>query len=401
MKILQLRAENVKRLGVVEITPNGNVVVIGGKNGAGKTSVLDSIWYALGGKAASPSDPIHHGKETAEVTVTLGNGEVQLQVIRKWTEKGSTLKVKTDEGAPLGSPQSVLDALYGTLTFDPLSFAGMKGADQVNALKELTGLDLEANEKERAAAFATRTEVGRDLRRAEANLAAAPLHEDVPEGEVSVSRLLDDRNDAQCVLDAFTTMEQRLRSANENVVKLRTALAHQEKEIREMEVALAREDRPDIQKYDERIKTAGVIAAMQRDNADYEALRVSFNELDMKHNDLTTVIDTLDAEKSEAIMQAKMPVPGLAFGNGVVLYQDVPFDQCSSAERLRVSVSIGLAMNPKLKVLLIRDGSLLDEDNLQMIATMAEKADAQVWIERVGDGEECSVVIEDGSVRGA
>ena len=33
------------------------------------------------------------------------------------------------------------------------------------------------------------------------------------------------------------------------------------------------------------------------------------------------------------------------------------------------------------------------------VADMAEKADGQVWLERVGDGDECSVIIEDGQVK--
>jgi hypothetical protein len=65
------------------------------------------------------------------------------------------------------------------------------------------------------------------------------------------------------------------------------------------------------------------------------------------------------------------------------------------------AVAMGLAANPRLKVLLVRDGSLLDEDSLRLVATMAAEADAQVWLERVGEGAECSVVIEEGHVRGA
>lgn len=42
MKIISLIAENVKRLVAVEIKPDGNMVVISGKNGAGKTSAADA-----------------------------------------------------------------------------------------------------------------------------------------------------------------------------------------------------------------------------------------------------------------------------------------------------------------------------------------------------------------------
>ena len=42
MKIIKLTAENVKRLKAIEITPEGNLVVIGGLNDQGKTSTLSN-----------------------------------------------------------------------------------------------------------------------------------------------------------------------------------------------------------------------------------------------------------------------------------------------------------------------------------------------------------------------
>ena len=53
LTILQLQASNVKRLRAVNIRPDGQVVVLGGKNGAGKSSVLDAITYALAGERAA------------------------------------------------------------------------------------------------------------------------------------------------------------------------------------------------------------------------------------------------------------------------------------------------------------------------------------------------------------
>jgi hypothetical protein len=59
---------------------------------------------------------------------------------------------------------------------------------------------------------------------------------------------------------------------------------------------------------------------------------------------------------------------------------------------------MGFALHPRLKILLIRDGSLLDENNLKTVAEMAQEHDGQVWIERVSKGAECSVIIENGLV---
>jgi hypothetical protein len=105
------------------------------------------------------------------------------------------------------------------------------------------------------------------------------------------------------------------------------------------------------------------------------------------------------SEKRKKITEAAYPIPGLMFDTaGGVVLNGIPFEQCSSAEQLRVSVAIGLALNPKLKVLLIRDGSLLDDDSLREIQAIAEKADAQIWMERVGVDGQTSVVIEDGKI---
>ena len=59
MKIIKFEAEHVKRIAVVEITPAGHVVEITGKNGQGKTSVLDSIWWALAGTRSHQPEPIN------------------------------------------------------------------------------------------------------------------------------------------------------------------------------------------------------------------------------------------------------------------------------------------------------------------------------------------------------
>jgi hypothetical protein len=80
------------------------------------------------------------------------------------------------------------------------------------------------------------------------------------------------------------------------------------------------------------------------------------------------------------------------------LYNGLPLNQAGSAEQLRVATAIGIAQNPKLKALLIRDGSLLDDDNLALIKQVASEFKAMLWIERVGKGKEATVVIEDGEI---
>ena len=121
--------------------------------------------------------------------------------------------------------------------------------------------------------------------------------------------------------------------------------------------------------------------------------------LETKVTALTQEIQAIDEAKAQALQDASFPVPGLSFDENSVLLNGIHFSQASQAEQLQVSVAMGFAMNPELKVLLVRDGSLLDDNSLQHLAEMAAEQDGQVWLERVGEGDGCAVVIEDGRLK--
>jgi DNA repair exonuclease SbcCD ATPase subunit len=131
MRIIRLSSSNVKRLVAVDIEPDGSLVIVGGRNGAGKSSVLDSIHMALGGKGAQPPEPIRKGERKAEVTIVLGqDGEPALKVVRTFTQNGAHLTVTDADGAKLKSPQGVINRLIGTIAFDPLAFTRLSAREQ-------------------------------------------------------------------------------------------------------------------------------------------------------------------------------------------------------------------------------------------------------------------------------
>ncbi len=136
-----------------------------------------------------------------------------------------------------------------------------------------------------------------------------------------------------------------------------------------------------------------------RANATYQRLSDERGAVSSSANSLTGEIEELRGRKADMLEQASFPVQGLSFDEEGVLYNGIPFEQASGAERLRVSTAIGIALQPELKVLLIRDGSLLDDKNLEMLRLMAEEHNAQIWLERVGDNDNASVIIEDGLIR--
>ena len=113
---------------------------------------------------------------------------------------------------------------------------------------------------------------------------------------------------------------------------------------------------------------------------------------------LTEGLEALDKTKADALAAALFPVDGLGFAETGVTYQGVPFSQASSAEQIRVSVAMAMAMNPELRVLRIKDGSLLDGDAMEALREQVAANDFQLWIERVGNADEGAVIIDDGEV---
>ena len=93
-----------------------------------------------------------------------------------------------------------------------------------------------------------------------------------------------------------------------------------------------------------------------------------------------------------------MPVAGLSFDEGEVLFGGIPFNQLATSEKIRIGAAIACALNPTLRVMIVKDGSLLDDDALAVLAGVARNKGMQVWIERVGSDRHTSVVIEDGCV---
>lgn len=399
LTIVQLVAENVKRLRAVDIEPTSNVVVIAGRNSQGKTSVLDSIAWALGGTRMADARPVRDGEDRAMIELDMGD----FTVTRTWAADGkSTLKVMSKEGAKYPSPQTFLDERLGALSFDPLAFSGKADKEQVADLLALVDLPFDPEDlaRQRLAIFDQRTEVNREVRRMEATVEGRPRPGRYLPEQVDINQLLDTHRQAQLVVALRQNVINDLANATSRVDELREQLAAAEVVRHESELAVSRlPDAPDMDDIDHQISQVEAINSAARATHDLHDMYVTLDEEKAAANDLTERLANIDKIKADALENATMPVPGLSFDDEGVTYQGIPFRQCSASERLRVSLGMAIAANPTIKVVRIVDGSLLDDDNMAVIAEMAERAGAQIWIERVGDGDGVGFVIEDGLIR--
>ena len=417
MHILKLESENIKRLKAVSITPQGNMVTIGGQNAQGKSSVLDSIAYALGGKRAVCDRPIREGQDRARVVCELDG----LIVTRTFTKSGGgTLTVSKSDGTRHTSPQRILDQLTGKLTFDPLEFCRMDPRAQLETLKALVGLDFTDMDRERQDLYDARTQVNRDIKKIKASLQDMPVHHDLPEEEITVSDLTaklksrQEHNRAnQAKRDELRSLEARISKGQEYVTDLEYQIDELQRKLSNAQAQLdhlqdsrdALQTEVDIltdqdeQEILDRMGNAQEINRKIQQERDRLRAHEEHGTLETRAQALTNEIQAIDQAKARALQEAHFPVDGLSFDDSGVLLNGLPFSQASQAEQLRVSVAMGFAQNPELKVLLVRDGSLLDENSLNLLAELARGHDGQVWIERVGEEDECAVVIEDGMVK--
>ncbi len=424
-KIVKLDIQNIMRIKAVHIEPDGNLVILGGRNAQGKTSVLDAISMAIGGMKLCPEVPIREGEDTAEISLTLGD----MEVTRKFSkgpngELRSSLSVKNAQGQPLSPPQKTLDDLIGRLAFDPLEFARMSPADARETLRELVGLDVEQLEDELGRVFRSRTEAGQEKRAAQAVVDELPVPGDEParvstEGISSEFKAAAERaKDFEKLKGAFSLGIARASDLVARHARLRQQaidIGRQLGEVEEQEQAeradidiTARSmdefELPDLDGIQKRLDSAMALNQgadeIRRARARYQekveqakCMAEAWKILDTDHNQIFHEIK----KRTEAV---EYPIPDLELRPEGVYYQGVPFEQGSRAERIKVSLAMGMALNDKLRILLIRDGSVLDADSMATIAELAEQHDFQFWIEmaRGYEGAAGAVIIDDGGV---
>lgn len=414
MRIVQLVAENIKKLRVVEITPTGDVVTISGKNGAGKSSILDAMFWALAGTKPIQSTPIRKGQNKARVKLDLG----ELVVERRFTEKGSVLSVESAKGARYTSPQGILDALLGSLTFDPLALVGQKPRDQFETLRRIVPLevDVDALDALSRGDFDRRTDINRDAKAARAQAEGITVPAELPVGPLNIAAKLERMTEAAQFNGDLEARKVRREQADADVVMKRDTAARLRQEARvlvdqaealDVEVATLANKLADAPALPEPVDVNALRAEIEEAqalNKQVEQRRIreqhqaTADELEEKARQLTDAIEARQKIKADAIAKAPMPVEGLGFGDGVVLFGGIPFDQASTAEQLRVSLAIAMAANPKLRVIRIKEGSLLDKDGQRLIAEMAQAHDYQLWVEQVDDSGRMGFYIEDGQV---
>jgi len=416
-RLISLQASNVKKLKAIAIKIDGAPIFkVSGRNEMGKSSVLDVVTMAIGGPRFFPKEPIRKGQDEAEMSLDFG----ALQLTRKiWRKEGtdalgSSLSLKFADGRRPKEKQTELDALRGsTIADDPIEFAHMDPKKRYNLLRGLVpGFDFDANAELHRTLFEERTDASRDLKKAIAAAEAIVVPLDAPASPVDITKLSEE------LTRAFTTnneidqrarrreeFEDNLESMRDRLDTMRAEVAKLEAEIVEAEGKLCKAEplpaKIDVTVLQLQMNNATALNQAYTIRANRQLKDREADALQTEVESLSSRIADLDRQKVAAIENAKLPIERLTFGDDDIMLDGLPFDQASTARKIRVSTALLMALKPDLRVLLVREGSLLDKDARAALEADAREHNFVVLMETVGEevGDGAGVVIEDGEVR--
>ena len=404
MKINKLEIENVKRIKAVKVEPKASgLTVIGGNNNQGKTSVLDSIAWALGGERYKPSQATREGSVIPPTLhIVMNNG---LVVDRKG--KNSTLKVTDPNGKKAG--QQLLNEFVEQLALDLPKFMEASGAEKAKILLQIIGVgsqltQLEQQEKE---LYQERLYIGRTADQKEKFAKEQPYYTDVPKDLISASELIYQQQEIlarngenQRKREQLHQLEQKYQRINEQMSTLLTA----QKQV-ENDLDIARKSALDLhdestEELEQNISNIEEINRKVRVNLDKEKAEDDAKTYRDQYNSLTKDLEDVRDKKAELLNAAELPLPELSVKEGELIYKGQKWDNMSGSDRLKVSTAIVRKLNPNCGFVLLDKLEQMDMKSLQEFGEWLEAEGLQAIATRVSTGDECSIIIEDGYVVG-
>lgn len=404
VKINRLDIENVKRVKAVRLKPSENgLTIIGGRNGQGKTSVLDAIAWALGGKKFEPSAAHRDGSVSdPKLHVELSNG-----IIVERSGQNSSLKVLDSTGKKSG--QKLLDSLIEHLALDLPKFMNSTATDKCKTLLRIIGVgdELAKLDNEEATLYSRRTEIGRIADQKKKYAQEMQFFPDVPSEPVSAAELIKEQQE----ILKRNAENQRIRENAEIIrkdleaAKARLTQAEKDVDILTEKLGIAQKDALDLhdestEELERNIADVDALNTKIRANLDREKAEIDAEGFSKQYKALTEDIERIRQARKDLLDKADLPLPGLSVENGELVYQGQKWDCMSGSEQMKVAVAIVRKLNPECGFVLMDKLEQMDTDTLREFGAWLEEEGLQVIATRVSTDGECSIIIEDGYAKG-
>ena len=404
LKINRLEIENVKRVKSVRIEPTANgLTVIGGRNNQGKTSVLDSIAWALGGDRYRPAQAQREGSITPpNLRIIMDNG---LIVERKG--KNSDLKVTDPSGKKSG--QQLLNEFVEQLALDLPKFIDANEKEKARILLNIIGVGdrLAVMDKEEQELYNRRLAVGQIADRKEKFAKEQPYYPEAPKELVSATELIRKQQDIlaqngenQRKRDKLHQLEQEYQKVIEELENLLRRQKALEADLEIAKTSAADLTDQSTKELEESILSIEEVNRKVRANLDKDKAEEDAKEYRRQYRELTKQIEDMRQSKADLLNNADLPLPGLSVKEGELTYNGFKWDSMSGSDQLRVATAIVRKLNPRCGFVLLDKLEQMDTDTLNEFGQWLEAEGLQAIATRVSTGGECSIIIEDGYVLG-
>lgn len=432
MQISRVRIQNILGIEQFEFDA-GQFNVLSGKNGQGKTSVLEAIKAAL--KGGNDATLLRKGAESGEIVLVLEDG---LEIRKRVTPRTATTTVLQD-GKSQPRPVEFLSRIADMMSVNPVDFLLAPKKERVRVLLESMPLALDVDrlksmagpnvsvpegmhplyviEAVRKQVFDQRT----DLNRSEKEKAStiSQLREAMPDAPaVQVAGSEDElmaqkgaiEEHARSKLERIDAKMSGIKARNvekidairaklqADIDALKAAASAEVDEIKESEAKvseLAAKQRA-ITEQERSGKLApineslavlranrGALAKREQTEALIASIRAEREALARQAEDKTKAIEAIDAYKLELL--SALPVPGLEVVDGELFRDGVPFDRLNTAQRVEIAVELAKLRSGSLKVCCVDGIECLDADTLAALREGTLAAGLQLFVSKVAD----------------
>lgn len=393
VKINELQIENVKRIKAVKLEPTQNgLTIVGGRNNQGKTSVLDSIAWALGGDRFKPSQANREGSAVQPyLKITLSNG-----IVVERAGKNSSLKVIDSNGNKGG--QQLLNEFIESFALNLPKFLQATANEKANILLQIIGVgdrlvELEHAETEK---YNERHTIGQIAQQKKKYADEMTFYEGVPSEPISASELIKQQQEI-----LYTNAQNQKKREHLSELREKKHLLEEELNRVNADLKLAELSAVDLvdrstAELEKNIEQIDKLNIKIRSNLDKERAEESAHDFQTQYETLTAELEKIRADKKKLLDNADLPLPELSVVNGEITYKGMKWDNMSGSEQLRVATAIIRKLNPECGFVLVDKLEQMDTETLQEFSQWLESEELQVIATRVGTGDECSIIIEDG-----
>ena len=419
---------NIAKAMKMQFDDDGKVVVLTGANGAGKSTILMSIWIALGGvkyikrpKGYPKSEIINIDNTTAKISLVLKGVSRDIEVVRTISQESdseeagaitSSLKVKSTDGESIS--QEWLDGLLNSIAIEPMQLSAMTVDEQQQVIKDSVGIDTEMFEQRRAVVIADKGAYDRSIHHK--NNALIELN-DQWDGELAEAKDADNVVDVSKIAQELSAMHDFNRKQKEQAALIEQTKREHKKMVDgnndinrtiadlEQKLEKQKEIRTKMQEVygafvkdakmiaePEALKDTSLLEAKMKTAQSYTDRVIAIKEYkkiaEQLENEKENVrgmkakIEAINKEEAEAF--SKFPVEDVTFDRQRgLIYKGVAIREASTSQKIMIGLLMSKAINPKLKLIQIRNGSLLDDNAIKVVDDFAKETGMTVMIETV------------------